>query len=266
MSAHSLHNYHLVNPSPWPFISSLSLFYITLGGASLLHFFVYGINLFGIGLILLIFTLSHWWRDVVREGTYTLHHTREVQKSLRLGTLLFIVSEVLFFFAFFWAFFHSSLAPTTAIGCTWPPAIIEVFSPFEIPLLNTFLLLSSGATITLAHYLLLQADRKHTKEALEATILLAIVFTLLQGYEYFEAAFSIADGIYGSTFYLATGFHGLHVIIGTIFIIVGLVRYNLYHFTYENHFGFEAAAWYWHFVDVVWLVLYISIYYWGNMS
>jgi cytochrome c oxidase subunit 3 len=189
-----------------------------------------------------------------------------VQKSLRLGMVLFIVSEILFFFAFFWAFFHSSLAPTHVLGCVWPPHDIDVFSPFKIPLLNTCILLTSGATITLAHYSLLDKKNQHiTKKAFAATIALAIVFTGLQVFEYMEAPFSISDGIYGSTFYMSTGFHGLHVIIGTIFIIVGFLRFNSYHFTLKNHFGFEASAWYWHFVDVVWLILYISIYYWGNM-
>lgn len=260
------HQYHLVDPSPWPILSSFSLFYLTLGAASLLHFFLNGITLFELALVTLIGILSFWWRDIIREGTYTWHHTKEVQKSLRLGMELFIVSEVLFFFAFFWAFFHSSLAPTINIGCVWPPAAIAVFSPYQIPLLNTCLLLTSGATITLAHYSLIYKDRDTTKKAFIATLFLAVLFTLLQVYEYFEAPFSIASGIYGSTFYLATGFHGLHVIIGTIFITVSFLRYNQYHFTPKSHFGFEAAAWYWHFVDVVWIILYISIYYWGNWA
>jgi len=260
------HSYHLVDPSPWPFLSSWSLFYLTIGGASLLHFYFRGLQLFELAILLLVVFLTCWWRDVVREGTFTFHHTKEVQKSLRFGMLLFIVSEVLFFFAFFWAFFHSSLAPTHVLGCVWPPVAISVFSPFEIPLLNTCILLSSGATITLAHYALLKGDRNITEKAFGATIILAFLFTLLQGYEYFEAPFSIADGVYASTFYLATGFHGLHVIIGTLFIVISFARYHAYHFTVKNHFGFEAAARYWHSVDVVWLILYISIYYWGNLS
>jgi cytochrome c oxidase subunit 3 len=246
-------------------LSSCGFFYLTVTSASLLHFFLRGEDLFKLSLILLIIIFTCWWRDVIREGTFTRHHTVEVQKSLRLGMLLFIVSEVLFFFAFFWAFFHSSLAPTHALGCVWPPAAIDVFSPFEIPLLNTCILLTSGATITLAHYTLLQGNRIVTEQALLATIVLAIIFTSLQGFEYFAAPFSIADGVYASTFYLATGFHGLHVIIGTLFIMVSFARYHAYHFTFSNHFGFEASAWYWHFVDVVWLILYISIYYWGNL-
>jgi heme/copper-type cytochrome/quinol oxidase subunit 3 len=260
------HNYHLVDPSPWPFFSSWSLFYLALGGASLFHFFINGPRVFDIGFILLISILSVWWRDVVREGTFNLHHTLQVQKSLRLGMVLFIVSEVLFFFAFFWAFFHSSLAPTHVLGSVWPPVAIEVFSPFGIPLLNTCLLLASGAAITLAHHALIAQDRDLCIGAQESTIQFAILFTGIQAYEYFAAPFSIYDGIYASTFYLATGFHGLHVIIGTLFILVSYNRYRADHFTPKNHFGFEAAAWYWHFVDVVWLFLFISIYYWGNLS
>lgn len=260
------HDYHLVDPSPWPVLSSISLFYLTLGGAGIMHFFTRSTSVFKLALIVLVIMLGFWWRDVVREGTYNLHHTEKVQKSLRIGMTLFIISEIMFFFAFFRAFFHSSLAPTYAIGCVWPPTAIPVFSPFEIPMLNTCILLTSGATITLAHYSLLSGDRAMTNQAIVATLVLAVFFTGFQGYEYFEAPFSIADSIYASTFYLATGFHGLHVIIGTIFIFIGFLRYFAYHFTYKNHFGFIAAAWYWHSVDVVWLVLYISVYYWGNLS
>ena len=260
------HNYHLVDKSPWPFLSSIGLFYLTLGGAAVFHFFARGLTVLEFGLILVTSILILWWRDVVREGTFTFHHTKAVQKSLRLGMVLFIVSEILFFFAFFWAFFHSSLAPSHVLGCVWPPAGIETFSPFQIPLLNTCLLLSSGATITLAHHSLIAQNRVIGTQALTATVVFAALFTLLQAYEYFVAPFNISDGVYASTFYLATGFHGLHVIIGTIFIIVSFARYNAFHFTPNNHFGFEAAAWYWHFVDVVWLFLFISVFYWGNLS
>ncbi len=177
--------------------------------------------------------------------------------------VLFIVSEIMFFFAFFWAYFHSSLVPTIEIGSIWPPAGIEVFNPWGVPLLNTFLLLLSGLTITYAHHALLLGYYFYVKDGLLMTVFLAILFTLFQGYEYFEAPFSIADGIYGSTFFMATGFHGFHVIIGTTFIVVCLFR--IHHFTREHHVGFEAAAWYWHFVDVVWLFLFVSIYWWGSL-
>ena len=178
--------------------------------------------------------------------------------------LLFLLSEVMFFLAFFWAFCHSSLAPTIEIGAVWPPKGIEALSPWEIPFLNTLILLSSGAAVTWAHHAILAGSREQALYGLLATIILAVVFTGFQAMEYIEAPFTISDGIYGSTFYLATGFHGLHVIIGTIFLIICCIREYLGHFTAKHHFGFEAAAWYWHFVDVVWLFLFVSIYWWGG--
>jgi len=186
-----------------------------------------------------------------------------VQKGLKMGMVLFIVSEVLFFFAFFWAFFHSSLAPAVQIGSVWPPVGISVFDPWGIPLLNTLILLLSGLTITYTHHGLLLGYKDVVKDGFLFTLLLAFLFTFFQGYEYLNAAFSISDGIYGSTFYLATGFHGFHVLIGTLFILVCFLRRG--QFTVDHHVGFEAAAWYWHFVDVVWLFLFVTIYWWGSL-
>jgi len=258
------HSFHLVDPSPWPFFASIGALALTVGGVLFLHD-IGGSVLFLGGFVYLLYVLILWWTDVIREGTFQGHHTFKVQRGLRLGVILFIVSEVMFFFAFFWAFFHSSLAPTVAIGCQWPPKGIITFSPFGIPLLNTIILLTSGATITFAHYCLIGSDRKLTIIGLITTISFAILFTLLQIYEYIEAPFDISDGVYGSVFFMSTGFHGFHVIIGTIFIIVTLIRYIFYHFNEKQHFGFEASAWYWHFVDVVWIFLYVCIYFWGNL-
>lgn len=217
-----------------------------------------------IGLLLIILTIIQWWRDVIREGTFQGHHTLKVTRGLRLGMILFIISEVCFFFAFFWAFFHRSLAPRVEIGCCWPPAGITPLNPFEVPLLNTGVLLTSGLTVTWAHHRLIEGDWVGGLQGLTLTVFLGIYFTVLQIGEYFETSFTIADGVYGSTFFVATGFHGLHVIIGSIFLLVCLVRVYKYHFSTGHHFGFEAAAWYWHFVDVVWLFLYVSIYWWGH--
>ena len=178
--------------------------------------------------------------------------------------ILFIVSEVMFFFGFFWAFFHSSLSPVPEIGSLWPPMGIDTISAWGVPLLNTIILLSSGITITWAHHAIVCGHRKNAISGLLLTIILALLFTMLQGFEYIDANFTISDSIYGSTFYLATGFHGFHVIIGTIFIIISTIRLINHHFTKEHHFGFEAAAWYWHFVDVVWLFLFVVIYWWGG--
>jgi len=201
----------------------------------------------------------------VREGTYEGRHTKIVERGLALGMVLFIISEVMFFFAFFWAYFHVSLSPAMEIGSTWPPTGISVLNPWKVPLLNTAILLLSGVTLTCAHYtLVLGQNRSQVLLYLFWTIFLGVIFTLFQIYEYIEAPFSIHDGIYGSVFFMLTGFHGFHVLIGTIFIIVMSFRFIFHHFTREHHLGFEAAAWYWHFVDVVWLFLFIFVYCWGS--
>lgn len=263
------HPYHIVDSSPWPFFISITVLGLTVGMVLYMHYFLLGFFLLPFSLFLLIFLMSLWWRDVIREATFQGKHTIEVQKGLRLGVVLFIISEVMFFFAFFWAFFHSSLAPSVEIGAVWPPKGIIAFNPFEIPLVNTLILLLSGLTITIVHQSILLAGEKQSDTAVVyflVTILLAIFFTLLQGVEYFEAPFSISDGIYGSTFFMATGFHGFHVLIGTIFIAVNFIRYLKGHFYAKQHVGFESAAWYWHFVDVVWLFLFISMYWWGGLA
>jgi cytochrome c oxidase subunit 3 len=267
MTAKKYHPFHLVDPSPWPFFTALTILYVTVGGVMYMHAYQSGLGLLSIGFFLLILISMSWWRDVVREGTYEGRHTKEVERGLALGMVLFIVSEIMFFFAFFWAYFHVSLSPAVEIGSSWPPAGITVLSPWKIPLLNTAILLLSGVTLTAAHYnLVLGESRFNVTVYLISTILLGTVFTLFQVYEYIEAPFSIHDGIYGSVFFLLTGFHGFHVLVGTIFIIVGFVRFFFHHFTREHHLGFEASAWYWHFVDVVWLFLFIFVYCWGAGS
>jgi heme/copper-type cytochrome/quinol oxidase subunit 3 len=170
----------------------------------------------------------------------------------------------MFFFAFFWAFFHSSIAPVYNIGGVWPPKAITPMDTYTIPLTNTFLLLTSGATVTWAHHALVARAKKQALLALLLTLILAILFTSLQGLEYVEASFNISDGVYGSCFYMATGFHGFHVFVGTIALLVSFVRIVFNHYTNHHHFGFESAIWYWHFVDVVWLFLFINVYWWSN--
>nr|YP_010341280.1 cytochrome c oxidase subunit III [Stenamma expolitum]UNZ99542.1 cytochrome c oxidase subunit III [Stenamma expolitum] len=254
------HPFHLVSYSPWPILISMSLFNNLMSIIGWFHKFNY----------LLMFTLPptflcmyQWWRDITREATFQGCHTYNVYNGMRLGMILFIISEVLFFFSFFWAYFHSSLAPNMEIGQFWPALGIKPFNPFDIPLMNTIILVSSGLTVTWSHHALLTMNYKESTKSLKITIALGIYFTLLQLIEYSQAPFTIADSIYGSTFFIATGFHGLHVIIGTMFLIFCLFRMTSYHFSSSHHFGFEAAAWYWHFVDVVWLFLYISIYWWS---
>jgi len=263
MSNH-VHPWHLVEPSPWPYVGAMGALGLTVGAVMYFHSFKYGDLLLMFSFIVIILVMIAWWRDITREATFQGHHTLSVQKSLRLGMLLFILSEVCFFFSFFWGFFHSSLAPSIDIGATWPPVGIHAFNPFEIPLLNTAILLSSGATVTWSHHALVSGNRKESLLALILTVFLGLIFTALQGLEYYEASFSIADSVYGSTFFVATGFHGLHVIIGTTFLIVCFFRLVNHQFTKHHHNGFEASIWYWHFVDYVWIFLYICIYWWGS--
>ncbi len=258
------HSYHLVDPSPWPLVASLGAFMLTTGAVLYMHSYEGGWNLFIQGFILILYVMYTWWRDVIREATYEEQHTAAVQRGLRLGVILFIVSEIMFFFAFFWAFFHSSLAPVHNIGSLWPPKSITPINTFSIPLTNTFLLLSSGATVTWAHHAIILRSKRQVVLALIITVTLATLFTFLQVFEYMHAPFCISDGIYGSCFYMATGFHGFHVFIGTIALIISLIRNVLNHFTNTHHFGFEAAIWYWHFVDVVWLFLFVAVYWWSN--
>nr|QJF46878.1 cytochrome c oxidase subunit III [Marasmia exigua] len=262
MKNHFNHPYHLVDYSPWPLTGAIGVLTLVMGMVKWFHNF--NMNLLIMGYIIIILTMYQWWRDICREGTLQGKHTILVTKGLRWGMILFIISEVFFFLSFFWAFFHSSLSPNIEIGAIWPPSGISPFNPFQIPLLNTIILITSGITVTWAHHAIMNNNHSQMTQGLFFTIILGIYFTILQAYEYLEAPFTIADSIYGSTFFMATGFHGLHVMIGTMFLLICLIRHILFHFSNNHHFGFEAAAWYWHFVDVVWLFLYISIYWWGN--
>jgi cytochrome c oxidase subunit 3 len=257
------HPYHLVNPSPWPISVSAALLGLTIGGVMFFHSFNKGIYIIFISFVLLCTLAGFWWRDLIREGTYLKNHTAEVLTGLRLGFILFIVSEIMFFFSFFWAYFHSSLSPNIEIGSQWPPYTMEIIG-LSLPVVNTIILLSSGATITVAHLCILRNNKALAIETLLVTVLLALVFTAIQFYEYRHAPFSISDGVYGSVFYMLTGFHGLHVLIGTIFITVQLVRLTKDHLLKDSHLGFESSAWYWHFVDVVWLFLFVIVYVYGS--
>nr|YP_010596154.1 cytochrome c oxidase subunit III [Catamiarus brevipennis]WAJ48486.1 cytochrome c oxidase subunit 3 [Catamiarus brevipennis] len=262
MKMQSNHPYHLVDYSPWPLTGSIGA--MTLTSGMIMWFHKNSMLLFLLGVTILILTMIQWWRDICREATYQGKHTSAVVSGLKWGMILFIISEVFFFISFFWAFFHSSLSPTVEIGMIWPPKGIQTFNPMEIPLLNTMVLLCSGITVTWAHHSLMEGKHSQTTQALTLTVMLGVYFTILQAYEYYESSFTISDSIYGSCFFMTTGFHGIHVIIGTTFLLVCLMRHIMCHFSSKHHFGFEAAAWYWHFVDVVWLFLYISIYWWGS--
>ncbi len=255
------HPYHLVDPSPWPLIGAVAGFVTAVGALLVMHYGSYWLLI--VGIVLVMGTMFGWWRDVVDEAEHQGHHNRVVQVGLRYGMSLFIASEVMFFAAFFWAFFNAALFPTEAIAFTWPPPDIQPFDAWDLPFLNTMILLLSGCTVTWAHHSLLHGNRRDLIRGLALTVFLGVLFTALQAYEYSHAAFGFRDGIYSSTFFMATGFHGFHVIIGTIFLFVCLIRAMRGHFTEKHHFGFEAAAWYWHFVDVVWLFLFTCIYVWG---
>jgi heme/copper-type cytochrome/quinol oxidase subunit 3 len=258
------HEFHLVDPSPWPLVAAMGALSLTVGGVMFMHGYNYGFEIFRNGLLIILFVMFVWWRDIVREGTYEGQHTPGVVSGLKYGMLLFIASEVMFFVAFFWAFFHFQMNPGIFVGDAFPPQGYPVLDPWKIPLLNTIILLTSGATITWAHHSIVYGSKDDAMKALITTIILAIAFTLLQGFEYSTASFSISDGSYGSVFYMLTGFHGFHVLIGTCFILVCTLRLYLNHFTREHHVGFELAAWYWHFVDVVWLFLFITVYWFGS--
>nr|YP_010034204.1 cytochrome c oxidase subunit III [Agelasta perplexa]QOW83743.1 cytochrome c oxidase subunit III [Agelasta perplexa] len=262
MSTFKNHPFHLVDVSPWPLLGALGAMTMMMGLINWFHF--YEINLLLLGLTITSLIMYQWWRDITREGTYLGLHTYNVTMGLRWGMILFITSEVFFFISFFWGFFHNSLSPSIELGMIWPPKGIQTFNPIEIPLLNTLILLTSGLTVTWAHHSLMENNYTQALHGLILTVILGFYFTLLQAYEYIEAPFTIADTVYGSSFFMATGFHGLHVIIGSTFLLVCLIRHYLNHLSSIHHFGFEAAAWYWHFVDVVWLFLYISIYWWGS--
>jgi cytochrome c oxidase subunit III len=270
------HDYHLVNPSPWPFIGSVSAFVMAIGAVMTMKAMTMlglklGPLLLGMGFLGVLLTMAGWWIDVVKEA-HSGDHTRVVQIHHRYGMIMFIASEIMFFVAWFWAYFDASIYSNEAIqyarveklGGTWPPKGIEVFNPWHLPLLNTLILLTSGTTVTWAHHALLNGDREGLKKGLWLTVILGALFTAVQAYEYGHAAFSFSGHIYGATFFMATGFHGFHVLIGTIFLAICLYRAYAGHFSTDRHLGFEFAAWYWHFVDVVWLFLFAAIYLWGS--
>ena len=284
MAATKNHDYHILPPDQWPLIGSFSALALTGGGVMWMHDNPYGKFVFLLGLLGVLTTMFSWWGNVIKES-HEGHHTPVVQLHLRYGMILFIASEVMFFVAWFWAFFSAALFPApievvdhatqlmtdATLAPTFPPKGMEVLDPFGFPLLNTLILLCSGTTVTWAHHALIHGDRDGLKKGLWCTILLGLLFTAIQAYEYWQAPFAFSKlneelpgNIYTSTFFMATGFHGAHVIIGTIFLIVCLFRAYKGDFTPKQHFGFEAAAWYWHFVDVVWLFLFVSIYVWGG--
>ena len=259
------HPYHLVKPSPWPLLGAFAAGLFATGMVIYMH--DGGWLLAALGFASVLAVMFGWWRDVIKEAVREKAHTPVVKIGLRYGMALFIASEVMFFAAFFWAFYDSALYPKVFAENpqgVWPPPNIVPLETFHLPLLMTLILLLSGVTVTWAHHAILEGRNGEAARALGLTVLLGVMFTFFQGWEYAHAAFGFKQGIYPSTFYMATGFHGFHVIVGTIFLAVCWFRTMKGHFTPKSHFGFEAAAWYWHFVDVVWLFLFVSIYWWGS--
>uniref|UniRef100_A0AAU6QE26 Cytochrome c oxidase subunit 3 n=1 Tax=Laelaps chini TaxID=2902761 RepID=A0AAU6QE26_9ACAR len=256
----SFHPFHIVENSPWPLIGSFSGFMLM----SSLLFMFHSISIFYYycSMIVMLMVFYQWWRDVIREALFSGCHSYLVKKGLKMGMILFILSEIFFFISFFWAYFHNMLAPDLEIGMMWPPKGISIFNPYQIPLLNTIILLSSGFTVTWCHHSILNKNYISSKMSLLLTVILGVYFSFLQGFEYYQSLFCINDGIFGTVFFLMTGFHGLHVLIGTIFLLVNYFRLIKLHLSNDYHFSFEAAAWYWHFVDVVWLFLYVFVYWW----
>tara|TARA_R110000868_G_scaffold76499_2_gene219904 strand:- start:47999 stop:48841 length:843 start_codon:yes stop_codon:yes gene_type:complete len=275
MAGHAVkHDYHLVDPSPWPFVGSVGAFFLAVGAVGNMKGLVpaehplailyadgaWGGLILGFGLV--IYTMIGWWGDVIKESNRG-DHTPVVDIGLRYGMIMFIASEVMFFAAWFWAFFEYAIFHEVRLDpalASWPPAGVETFNPWHIPLMNTLVLLLSGTTVTWAHHALQHGDRKGAKLGLLLTVLLGMCFTALQVVEYAEAGFAFSGNLYGATFFMATGFHGAHVIIGTIFLAVCLFRLMAGQMSPTKHFGLEAAAWYWHFVDVVWLFLFTFVY------
>nr|AJD22699.1 cytochrome c oxidase subunit III [Colletes gigas]QLI42500.1 cytochrome c oxidase subunit III [Colletes gigas] len=254
------HPFHLVTLSPWPLMTSLSLMNLLM---SILNWFMWNNFMFLLfNLINLLVIMFQWWRDVIRESTYQGFHTFIVLNMMKFNMILFIISELFFFISLFWTYFHSCISPNIEIGNMWPPKNIMMFNPYDIPLLNSVILISSGFVITWSHNLLLNNKLFYSKISLLITIILGIYFSMMQYLEYNEAKFCINDSIYGSIFYLLTGFHGMHVIIGIMFLLTCLFRMLMNHFSKIHHFHFESASWYWHFVDIIWLFVYMFIYWW----
>lgn len=255
------HPYHLVYYSPWPIITGFRTIGILTGTIYLL--IRTKLTLLILSILSLIISCAQWWRDVSRESSFLGFHTNFVIFGLRWGIILFIISEILFFFSFFWAFFHRRLSPNWEIGIIWPPLGTQAINPYQIPLLNTIILLSSGITVTYRHHAIIKTKNLLIYNTIIITLFLGFYFSFLQGWEYFEASYNITDSVFGSRFFLATGFHGLHVIIGTFFLLFSLARHKINLFSKTHHIGLEAAIWYWHFVDVIWLFLFRFLYWWS---
>nr|YP_009940097.1 cytochrome c oxidase subunit III [Hamamelistes spinosus]QNV49427.1 cytochrome c oxidase subunit III [Hamamelistes spinosus] len=254
--------YFILNLSPWPILMSINTFNLMISNIMLMNF---NFNIMTISNILMMMIIaSTWWRDIIRESTYQGNHNFNIMNLIKFSMILFIISEMFLFISFFWNFLHNSLAPSIELGLNWPPKNINFFNPLLIPLLNTIILLTSSFTVTLAHFYLMNNNKTKTIIFMNMTIILSIYFIILQMLEYKEATFTFSDSIFGASFYMATGFHGMHVMIGMMFLLINLWRMMKMHFSFIHHISFELAAWYWHFIDIIWLFLYMTFYWWNN--
>ncbi len=273
MSGHDKkHPYHLIPLSPWPILTAFALLIACVGAVMYFHSYSYSTSVLIIGNLSLVYCLFAWWRDVIKESREEKAHNETVKRGLKIGMGLFIVSEIVFFLVFFASILNYAILPMGVLDGvwvvdegTWPPEGIHTFNPWDLPFMNTLILLLSGTSITWADYALIENNKKDLASALGYTVILGVLFLLLQAYEYSHAHFGLSDGIYAANFFLATGFHGLHVLIGVIFLFICYMRAKAGHFDAgNNHLGFEFAAWYWHFVDVVWLFLFVLLYIWAS--
>nr|DBA43941.1 TPA_asm: COX3 [Bombus terricola] len=250
--------FHMVTISPWPIILSINLLNLML--STILWIYLNNMMLMIINLIMLILVTLMWFRDIIRESTFQGMHSLLIISMMKFSMIMFIISELFFFISFFWTFFHNSISPSIEINFSWPPSMIKFFNPFEIPLLNSIILIMSGFTVTLSHYNLLNNKFKPSMLNLMFTIILGFYFNMMQMFEYYNSFFCINDSIFGSIFYLSTGFHGIHVLIGTLMLLYSFIRMNKNHFSSIHHINFEFSIWYWHFVDVIWLFIYMFYY------
>jgi len=256
--------FHVLEPSLWPFFSAFGLFFFVTGIAFSMHYVVTGYYILIIGLLILILTSVFWFLDISREAVVNGYHTKIVRQGLTLGFLFFITSEIMLFFGFFWAFFHSALSPSIEVGTIWPPVGLRVIPVFEFPLFNTFVLIISGFSVTWVHRAISLGSFKDSIDGFMITILLGLFFIFLQGLEYYESTFNLQDGVYPSAFFMLTGLHGCHVIVGVCFLFVCFISLLSNHYLTNHYLRLVFAIWYWHFVDIVWIILFLSVYCWGS--
>jgi len=256
------HPFHIVTLSPWPFFLAMSAFALTMGGVLYMHSYLYGIVGIFCGLSLLLLTVFNWWSDIIIESTMEGEHTSKVETTYMTGFCLFILSEFMLFVSFFWCNFHYSFNPNIHMGVSWPPVQLttKLIHHSNMPSLMNEILICSSITVSIAHYFMNINDLNRCSIFLGLTIVLGVFFTAIQYIEYISSAISFSDGIFGSLLYLLTGFHGSHVLVGNLFLIVCFFRLRKFHFTKEHHIGFISAVYYWHFVDLIWLFVYYLQY------